>query len=268
MIRKPAVAGYFYPSRTDELTSLVRSMVNPGLEKKMAIALISPHAGFVYSGPVAGALFSSVFLPNRIVLLGPSHRMIDSKFALMQEGSWSTPLGDVPVDSELADLIISHSDLLSVDEAAHANEHSIEVQLPFIQYFNNGVSIVPISIGYHASFKELEELGSAVAQSVQKTGKDVLIVASTDMSHYVSHEEAKRLDFLAIQQIQNLNPRGLYDVVTLKNISMCGYQPTTSAMIAALQLGAREASLIKYQTSGEISGDYGEVVGYAGIRIS
>lgn len=267
MSRKPAVAGYFYPSRTDELASLVGSMVNPDLEKKRAIALISPHAGFVYSGPVAGALFSSVFLPNRIVLLGPSHRMIDSKFALMEKGSWSTPLGDVPVNSELANLIISHSDLISVDEAAHANEHSIEVQLPFIQYFNKTASIVPISIGYHASFEELEELGSAVAQSVQKTGKDVLIVASTDMSHYVSQEEAKRLDFLAIQEIQNLNPRGLYDVVTLKNISMCGYQPTTVTIVASLDLGATQAELIKYQTSGEITKNYHEVVGYAGIRI-
>jgi AmmeMemoRadiSam system protein B len=267
MNRKPAVAGYFYPSGADELTSLISSMVDPAQEKKRALAVISPHAGFVYSGPVAGALYSSVQLPDRFVLIGPSHRMIDSKFAVMVGGTWITPLGEVPVDSELANLITSRTDLISVDEAAHAHEHSIEVQLPFIQYFNKNVSIVPITIGYHASFEELEELGSALAQSVQESGQDVLIVASTDMSHYVSHQKAKRLDFMAIQEIQNLSPRGLYNVVTVNNISMCGYQPTTGAMVAAVRLGAQKADLIKYQTSGEISGDFGEVVGYAGIRI-
>lgn len=267
MSRKPAVAGYFYPSRAEELFSLVGSFLNPALEKKKAIALISPHAGLVYSGPVAGEVYSSVFIPDLIVLLGPSHRMINSKFALMRQGFWTTPLGDVPVDTELADRLVFNSELISVDDAAHANEHSIEVQLPFIQYFNKNFSIVPISIGYHSSFDELEELGSAVALSLKESGRDVLIVASTDMSHYVSQKEAERLDFLAIEEIQGLNPLGLYNTVNQKNISMCGYQPTTSALIAAVRLGAREADLIKYQTSGEISGDFAEVVGYAGIRI-
>ena len=267
MIRKPAVAGYFYPSKTDELNSLIDSMVNPEQEKKKAIALVSPHAGYIYSGPVAGALYSSVSLPDKLILLGPSHRMIDSKFAMVREGSWLTPFGEVQVDSEMADKILSQSDLFTVDEAAHANEHSIEVQLPFIQYFNKNVSMVPISIGYHATFEELEELGAAVADCAGNAGQDVLIVASTDMSHYVSHEEAKRMDFQAIEEIQNLSPRGLYNVVTLKNISMCGVQPTAGVMVASLLLGAQSASLIKYQTSGEISGNYGEVVGYAGIRI-
>jgi AmmeMemoRadiSam system protein B len=267
MIRKPAVAGAFYPSNPEELTSMIKGMVDLEREKKKALAVISPHAGFIYSGPVAGALFSSVQLPGKYVLLGPSHRKISSKAALMRTGAWSTPFGDIPVDSELADFILSFSAVLDEDEEAHRNEHSLEVQLPFIQYFVKQFSIVPISIGYQISYEELEELGRAIAQGIKKSRLETLIVASTDMSHYVAQSTAQELDFLAIQMIQELNPRGLYDIVTSKNISMCGFQPTVSALAASRELGAKEASLVKYQTSGDVSGDYNEVVGYAGIVI-
>jgi AmmeMemoRadiSam system protein B len=267
MVRKPVVAGSFYPSRPEELKATLSGMVDPGSEKKKAISVVSPHAGFVYSGPVAGALFSSVQLPAKYVLLGPSHRMVRSRFAVITEGSWEIPLGRIPIDSDLADKIARHSDLLEEDEDAHSQEHSLEVQLPFIQFLVQDISIVPICIGYHASFKELEELGKAVAQGIEGIGEDVLMVASTDMSHYVTQEEAERLDFMAINEIERLNPKGLYDTVTSKNISMCGFQPTVSVLVASLELGAQNASLIKYQTSGDITGNYREVVGYAGIRI-
>ncbi len=267
MIRKPIVAGTFYPSNPEELTSMIEGMVDLEREKKKALAIISPHAGFIYSGSVAGALFSSVQLPCKFVLLGPSHRMIRSKFALMRTGIWSTPLGNISVDSELADCILSSSSIFKEDDEAHRNEHSLEVQLPFIQYFVKQFSIVPISIGYQVTYEELEELGRAIAQGIKKSGLETLIVASTDMSHYVAQSTAQELDFLAIQKIQELNPRGLYDIVTSKNISMCGFQPTVSALAASRELGAKEASLVKYQTSGDVSGDYNEVVGYAGIVI-
>ena len=267
MLRKSVVAGAFYPSNPDELTSMIRRMVDPNPERKKALAVVSPHAGFVYSGPVAGALFSAVQFPRRFVLLGPSHRMIRSKAALMRSGSWSTPLGDIPVDSELADLILSSSTIIEEDDEAHRNEHSLEVQLPFIQYFVEQFSIVPICIGYHISYEELEELGRGIAQGIRKYDLESLIVASTDMSHYVEQSVAEELDFKAIQKIQELNPKGLHDVVTSKNISMCGFQPTTSALVASIELGADKATLIKYMTSGDVSGDYNEVVGYAGVLI-
>jgi len=267
MIRKPAVAGAFYPSNPEELTSMIAGMVDLEQEKKEVLTVISPHAGFIYSGPVAGALFSAVQFPGKLVLLGPSHREISSKVAIMRTGTWSTPLGDIPVDTELADLLMSSSTIFEEDEEAHRNEHSIEVQLPFIQYFVKQFSIVPICIGYHISYEELEELGIAIANGIKKCDSETLLIASTDMSHYVEQTTAQKLDFIAIQKIQELNPRGLYDAVTSNNISMCGFQPTTSALVASKELGAKTASLIKYQTSGDISGNYDEVVGYAGLTI-
>jgi len=267
MIRKPAVAGSFYPSNPEELTLMIKSLVDLERERRKALAVISPHAGFIYSGPIAGALFSSVQFPDKYVLLGPSHRKISSKAAIMRTGTWSTPLGDIPVDSELADLILSSSTILEEDEEAHRSEHSLEVQLPFIKYFVKHFSIVPICIGYHISYEELEELGRAVAQGIKKCELEALIIASTDMSHYVKQSTAQKLDFMAIHKIQELNPRGLYDIVTSRNISMCGFQPTVSALVASKELEAKTASLIKYQTSGDISGDYEAVVGYAGVLI-
>ncbi len=268
MRRKPAVAGYFYPGQEDVLSEMIRGMIEPEKKRKKAIAVVSPHAGFVYSGPVAGALFSAVILPEAYVILGPSHRGMSSRFAVMKEGIWETPLGDVPLDSQLASLIMSHSSLLVEDERAHSEEHSLEVQLPFIQYFKKELSIVPICLSYDVSYEELEEVAEAVSQGIRDFDKEVLIVASTDMSHYVSQKTAEKKDFMAIDKVLKLDPKGLYDTVLREDISMCGFQPTTSALIASKELGAKKAELVKYQTSGDTSGDYSQVVGYAGMRIS
>ncbi len=268
MRRKPAVGGYFYPGKEEALRKMIQGMVDPECEKRKAIAVISPHAGFEYSGPVAGAVFSSVELPDIFLILGPSHRPIRSEIAIMKQGVWETPLGDARVDSSLAELIMSHCSLITEDDSAHLNEHSLEVQLPFIQYFKKDVAVVPLCISYNVGFEELEELGKSLGKGIKDFGQDVLIVASTDMSHYVEQSVAKEKDFLAIDKILELDAKGLHDIVERKNISMCGYQPTTSAIVAAKELGAREASLIKYQTSGERTGNYSEVVGYAGIRIT
>lgn len=261
------MAGYFYPKQEKALSALLERMIDPGRDKKKAVSVISPHAGFEYSGPVAGAVFSSILLPDVFIILGPNHRHVRSRFAIMTEGSWETPFGDVPIDTTLADAIASNSPLISDDSDAHANEHSLEVQLPFIQFLKKEISIVPISIAYHASYEELEELGHAISRAVQSQKENALIVASTDMSHYVDQKEAERKDFLAIEEILHLNARGLYDVVLRENISMCGYQPTTATIVASQDLGATRAELIKYQTSGDTTHNYREVVGYAGIRI-
>ena len=268
MRRKPAVAGYFYPGQEDVLSEMIRGMTELEKKRKKAISVVSPHAGFVYSGPVAGALFSAVVLPDAYVILGPSHRGMSSRFAIMKEGVWETPLGDVPLNSQLASLIMSHSSLIVEDERAHSEEHSLEVQLPFIQYFKKEISIVPICLSYDVSYEELEELAEAVSQGIRDFEKEVLIVASTDMSHYVSQKTAERKDFLAIDKVLKLDPKGLYDTVLREDISMCGFQPTTCTLIASKELGAKKAELIKYQTSGDTSGDYSQVVGYAGLRIS
>jgi len=193
MKRKPAVAGYFYPEGEAVLRRTLERMIDPHARREKAVAIVSPHAGFEYSGPVAGAVFSSVELPETYVVLGPSHRgRMRSSFAIAREGSWLTPLGEAPIAQDLADLILQGSELVHVDDQAHVNEHSLEVQLPFIQFFRENLSLVPICVSYDASFEELEELGLAVAKAIKGIQKDVLIVASTDMSHYVSQKEAER----------------------------------------------------------------------------
>jgi AmmeMemoRadiSam system protein B len=266
--RKPAVSGYFYPGREKELLSTVGSMIDHEMKKEHAICIVSPHAGFVYSGPVAGAVFSSVQLPENFIILGPSHRYMTSRVAISKKGQWETPLGRVAIESRLAEIMMSQSSLVSEDAAAHAEEHSLEVQLPFIQYFKKDFSIVPLCLSPELGFNELVELGKSISRSILEFNSDVMLVASTDMSHYVTQKTAEEKDNLAIEKILNLDPKGMHDIVLEEKISMCGYQPTTSAIVASNELGARKAELVKYQTSGDSSGDYSQVVGYAGIRIS
>jgi len=267
MVRRPAVAGYFYPRKADELRSTIKGMVDPRAKKEKARAVVSPHAGIIYSGPVAGAVYSSVVLPELFVILGPSHRGQRSVFAIMEKGSWQTPLGEVPIDPTLAEGLLRRSSLVRVEDSAHEEEHSLEVQLPFIQFLRSGFSIVPLCVSPVADYAALEELGRCLAGAVRESGKDVLIVASTDMSHYVTRETARKKDTLAIERIVALDARGLYEVVQEEDISMCGFQPTTAAILAAKELGAGRADLIRYMTSGEASGDFDQVVGYAGLRV-
>jgi AmmeMemoRadiSam system protein B len=267
MRRKAAVAGYFYPKNPAELRRMIGEMVGGGMIKEKALAVISPHAGYIYSGGVAGAAFSSIELPDKFVIIGPSHRPIQSVFAIMKDGEWETPLGTVPIASELAGAILKGSDLVRVDAPAHAEEHSVEVQLPIIQYFKPACSFVPLSVSYEATYDDLEALGEAVASAVIAAASDVLIVASSDMSHYVTAAEAKEKDFMAIHKVLELDARGLYETVKSEDISMCGFQPATAALVAAKALGAKTAELVKYGNSGEHSGNFREVVGYAGLRI-
>ena len=265
--RKAAVSGSFYPGVSSDLKEMVESMIQQGRDKKKAVCVVSPHAGLVYSGPVAGAVFSSVLIPETCVLLGPSHRHSPVPFAVMREGEWETPLGAVSIHTDLVDMLLEDNDLTKTDITCHSQEHSLEVQLPFLQYFQPALRFVPVCVSSETRIDELELFGESLARCLKRSVEDVLIVASTDLSHYIRSEEARRLDFLAIQRILDLDAVGLYKTVLGSRISMCGYQPTVAALVASRALGASEAELIRYQTSGDVSGDYDQVVGYAGIRI-
>ncbi|MFQ6082935.1 MAG: AmmeMemoRadiSam system protein B [Candidatus Aminicenantia bacterium] len=267
MLRKAVVSGQFYPDKKESLLRMIEEMINKEIKKEKAIALISPHAGYIYSGKVAGAVFSSAYLPQNFLILGPNHTSIGASIAIYGEGEWETPLGRVQVNKELADLILKNSSLIENDPSTHFYEHSIEVQLPFIQYFVESFSFVPILVS-SVSYSDLEEVGINLAQAIKEFEDEVMIISSTDFSHYVSQEIAEQKDNMAIQEILNLNPKGLYEIVMREDISMCGYAPTAIALKAGLELGAEKAELIKYSTSGDVSGDYSQVVGYAGIRIS
>jgi AmmeMemoRadiSam system protein B len=267
MIRKAAVAGSFYPRDPRELKEWLDRLLVPGRKKDRAYAVVSPHAGYQYSGAVAGAVFSSVVLPDAFIIMAPSHRPIRSLFAIMKEGSWETPLGEFKVDAELAEALAAGSDLIRIDPSAHDAEHSLEVQLPFIQAQKIAPTMVPVAISHLARYEQIAELGRAAAAAVRRAGRDVLLVASTDMSHYISAEEARLKDFLAIQKILDLDPRGLFETVRGEEISMCGFQPTAAVLAAAKELGATRGELVMYATSGDQTGDCDAVVGYAGLKI-
>ncbi len=267
MKRKAFVAGQFYPGDSERLRRSIEEMSGSPVAPKKALAVVSPHAGYVYSGPVAAAVFSSTVVPGTVVILGPGHREIGSIFAIQGRGSWLTPLGESPIEAELASQIIKRCAFVEEDEQAHLGEHSLEVQLPFIQYYRKDAAIVPICVSHVAAYGQLEALGQGLAEAICGFGKETLIVASTDMSHYISQKAAEKKDMLAIRKILDLDPAGLFETVREEGISMCGYQPTTAALVAAIGLGASAAELVRYQTSGERTGDYDQVVGYAGIRV-
>jgi AmmeMemoRadiSam system protein B len=277
MIREPAVAGRFYPRNAAQLERAVRQFIAPAEEAagppaqveprpKRALGCIVPHAGYMYSGAVAGAVFARIELPRRFVILGPRHYPEGAPLAILSEGAWRTPLGDAPLDAPLAAALARACPLLREDDVAHAPEHAIEVQLPFLQKMTPGFSFVPIALGTDR-FQAFEDLGRAVASVVAAEKEPVLIMASSDMNHYESDQITRQKDALAIERIVALDPRGLYDVVRRESISMCGYGPAVTMLVAAKQLGATRAELIRYATSAEVSGDTSWVVGYAGIVV-
>lgn len=266
-VREPVVAGRFYPASPSSLEKEIEGYVDEAAPKEDVIGLISPHAGYMYSGPVAGAVISRIRFRDTFVVMGPSHTGYGKPFSIMTEGTWRTPLGNVEIDSVLGRHILSRSGHLDEDEVAHLYEHSIEVQLPFLQYFRRDVRIVPIVLA-PASSDVYKEIGKEVARAIRETKAEAVILASTDMTHYESHESAGRKDHSAIDAIVELDEDGLMQRVKDMRISMCGYAPTVALIAAAKELGARRAELVRYQTSGDVSGDFGSVVGYAGIIIA
>jgi hypothetical protein len=267
MIRPPAVAGRFYSSDPKQLARDVDQYAANGAEKIHALGCVVPHAGYMYSGHVAGAVYSSIEIPSRCILLGPRHYPRGEPMAILTEGSWQTPFGEAQIDPALAQALMHACPRLREDAVAHQPEHSLEVQLPFLQRLVPDFRFVPVVLGTDR-YPVLEELGHAVAVVVSAQKDPVLVIASSDMNHYESDAVTRVKDHRAIVQIVELNPRGLYDTVRAAGISMCGYAATVAMLVAVLDLGAKKAQLIRYATSGDISGDREQVVGYAGIIIS
>jgi len=265
-VRHPAVAGQFYPGDPEQLLRDVRRYSTAPGDKLHARGCVVPHAGYMYSGHVAGAVFGRLALPLRFIILCPNHTGFGEPLAVMSQGAWLTPLGEATIDTELAESLKKDLPLLREDSLAHRSEHALEVQLPFLQELSPGFTFVPITVGT-GQFEVLSALGIVIAKVIAASGSDVLVVASSDMNHYESDEETRVKDALAIEQMLTLNPRGLYDTVKFEHISMCGYGPAVAMLTAAQRLGATRAELIKYATSGDVSGDYDAVVGYAGIAV-
>lgn len=266
-MRSAVVADRFYPGSPSSLHAYLAQLMPdiPVAERKAALAVISPHAGYIYSGGVAGETMARVRIPDTVVILGPNHHGRGAPLALGTD-TWRMPLGDVEVDQDLARRILDRSQVISADETAHNFEHSLEVQVPFLQYGNSSVKIVPIVVS-HIPYQVCVEAAADLAAAIRAHPTPVLLVASTDMTHYESRREASRKDHLALERVKALDPKGLYETVLGNRISMCGIMPTTIVLLAAKELGASRARLVRYTDSGEASGDTGQVVGYAGLIV-
>ena len=268
MIRKPAVAGRFYPANPVELQNALNTFIDPVQTRTKVLGVVVPHAGYIYSGHVAGAVYSRVELPVRNIVLCPNHTGFGVPLSIMRSGVWRTPLGDMEIDEELSAELMKSDPRLEDDIEAHRLEHALEVQLPFMQHLlGASVRFVPITLGT-GNLDRLQELGRAIAKVVQAVAPGALIIASSDMNHYESDAITRVKDRKAIDQMLTLNAEGLYDVVRRENISMCGYGPAVSMLTAAKILGASKAELVRYATSGDVSLDFDHVVGYAGITVS
>lgn len=267
-LRRAAVAGQFYSSNSERLLSDISALIDKKAIAKEAIACIMPHAGYMYSGNVAGITISNVQIKDKVIILGPNHTGYGKPLSIMTQGLWQGPLGNVEVDTHLSQEILKNSKYLEDDAISHIYEHSLEVQIPFLQYFRSDFKIVPIIV----SLEDIElykEIGRAIAKAIKnlKLQSSVMIISSTDMTHYEPQTQAEKKDRLAIEAILQLDEDRLMKNVLKWGISMCGYGPTVITLVAAKDLGAKRAQLIKYQTSGDASGDYTSVVGYAGIII-
>ncbi|MGE5246774.1 MAG: AmmeMemoRadiSam system protein B [Verrucomicrobiota bacterium] len=266
MKRPAVVAGQFYPGTAAGLSRAVAALTRDAKEKLPAIAVVAPHAGYVYSGAVAGEVYSSVRIPERVIVFCPNHTGLGEEAAIQSQGSWSMPWGDVPVDGELARRLASACPLLREDGRAHSREHSLEVQLPFLHRFRPDFRLVPVCLG-QLSLEACRTIGEATADVLREEPERPLLVASSDMSHYVPDDVARRKDRLAIDRMIALDPEGLYKTVRSERISMCGAIPAVAVLFAACRLGATSARLIKYATSGDVSRDFDQVVGYAGVAV-
>ncbi|HTP51462.1 MAG TPA: AmmeMemoRadiSam system protein B [Anaeromyxobacteraceae bacterium] len=270
MDRQPAVAGRFYPASpaalAEEVATLLaekpsgRATPEPPLP---ALGMLAPHAGYMYSGAVAGATYARVDVPERAIVLCPNHTGMGERVALWPSGGWLTPLGRVPVDEEMV-RDLRASGLASPDREAHRHEHSAEVQLPFLQLRRPEVAIAALCLG-PLSLERCRELGTAIAAAARR--HRALVLASSDMSHYLPARVAREKDQLALERLLALDPTGLYEVVRREDISMCGYVPATVMLFATKELGAREVELVRYGSSADATGDDSSVVGYAGAVV-
>jgi AmmeMemoRadiSam system protein B len=269
MLRLPAVAGRFYPSDAAELTALIRkySGAEPGRPSIPARACLVPHAGYVYSGHVAGAVLARVALPRKIIILGVRHYPRGEPAAILSSGAWRTPLGDARIDEGLAKALKKACPLLREDSVAHSAEHSLEVQLPFLQALARDFTFVPVALGT-VEFESLVSVGEAIARVLAASQENVLLLTTSDLNHYQDDTTTRIKDRKAIEQLLALEARGLYDTCRNEEISICGLGPAVAMITALNALGVKKPELVKYATSADVSGDRDAVVGYAGMIFS
>lgn len=278
-VRRPAVAGAFYPSSKEAILSQLKDLFGhwkidlKGIEKRKRVdcfGVVVPHAGWAYSGYVAARVFADIPKANTVIIMGPNHYGIGPNFSVSSDAAWDTPLGKVEVDTELARAIAARPPA-ELDETAHLKEHSIEVQLPFLQTVLKKFKIVPISIKHYVPDKRFlricEDFGKSLAGTITESGKEALIVASTDLTHYEPRLTANKKDNEAMGQIEKLDGEGLFKVIQEQQMSMCGYAGVAVAMAACRALGAKKAQRVAYMTSGDTTGDVSAVVGYGGLSI-
>jgi AmmeMemoRadiSam system protein B len=270
MLRLPAVAGRFYPSQPRELMRLVQECAaQPAAARpprKKVRACLVPHAGYIYSGNVAGAVYGCIELPRSVILLGVRHQPRGERAAILSSGAWRTPLGDAPIHSGLAAEVRKACPLLREDEVAHREEHSLEVQLPFLQVLVPEFTFVPIALGT-VQFEELTEIGEGLGQVLAKH-PEALLLTTSDLNHYEDDATTRRKDQKAIERLLALDARGLFDVCRREEISMCGLGPAVAMLTALNSLGPAQAELVRHATSADVSGDHDSVVGYAGMHFS
>jgi len=271
MIRNPAVAGRFYPESSEQVNKELNGLFISKENVTPAIAVVCPHAGWMYSGSTAACAFSSVEIPKNVILIGPNHHNIGNDYAVYSSGSWRTPIGDVPIAEQYTSELLSRSNLFIDDPSAHALEHCLEVNLPMLFHRNPKLHIVPVLIGGSwpdsGGRDKLREIGNIIAQTVQTISQPVLLVSSTDLNHYEDQEISHKKNLFALEAILSLDEDALLDQIIGHKISMCGVGATYSTIVAAKQLGARTATTLHYQTSAEVTGDFSSVVGYAAVKI-
>ncbi|MBI1745215.1 MAG: AmmeMemoRadiSam system protein B [Acidobacteria bacterium] len=266
MNRQAAFAGRFYPDNASLLRDSILSCLPAGGEQHEALGIIVPHAGYMYSGAVAGATYAATNLPQTYLLLGPNHTGQGALLSIMSLEHWETPFGAAPIASDLAQALLGQGALFEEDALAHQEEHALEVQLPFLQYLVPRFTFVPITIGVHR-LSTLLKAGQAIAAALSAYPERVLMVTSSDMTHYQPAEVAWRQDQKALEAIFRLDPTGLHFAVVQEQLTMCGYAPAVVMLEACRLLGAKQVKLIKYAHSGHVTGDFRHVVAYAGVVI-
>lgn len=267
MIREPVVSGQFYPGTKEDLLMAIKELDPKEAAKISARGVVLPHAGYMCSGKVAVTTVSKIQPRPSVIILGPNHHGMGQDFALWGRGEWRTPLGKVQIDQDLAQKILKQDSYIQEDYLAHKFEHSIEVELPILQYFFGDFKFVPIACAM-ASLKEYRQVASQIYEAIKGIKEDVLLVASTDFTHYEPDSSARTKDRQAIESIIELNEEDLLGRVKDKNITMCGFGAVSVLLSCVKKLGARKAQVALYQTSGDTVGDYTSVVGYGGIIIS
>jgi len=268
MVRKPVVQGQFYSGTKESLLKEVSALVDRSSPKEDAIGAISPHAGYVYSGAVAGRTLSAMNPMSSYVIIGPNHTGMGEPFSLCMTDAWATPLGEVRLDKNLAEAILKNSHYIKSDTLAHAAEHSVEVQIPLLQGLLKEFKIVPMVVSY-SGLDVYRDIGSTIAGAVKKLKmeNEVAIIASSDMTHYEPAEAARKKDRMAIDAVLAMDEARLVETVEESGITMCGYAPAAIMLAAAKSLGAKSGRLVEYRTSGDVTGDFSSVVGYAGVLI-